>query len=113
MLAALTTALTTLVAGAPPEVIGAVAGLGLLSTLGSSLAAATSGPVDLAGRAPAAITFVVAVSGVSLAGISAAFWALAAGLVVQAALRPARNLNVAGTSPRPAEAANAALGVND
>ncbi|GBG36007.1 benzoate/H(+) symporter BenE family transporter [Mycobacterium montefiorense] len=113
VLAALTTALTTLVAGAPPEVIGAVAGLGLLSTLGSSLAVATSGPVDLAGRAPAAITFVVAVSGVSLAGISAAFWALAAGLVVQAALRPTRNLNAENTSPRPAEAENAALGVND
>ncbi|BBY24124.1 benzoate/H(+) symporter BenE family transporter [Mycobacterium stomatepiae] len=113
VLAALTTALTTLVAGAPSEVIGAVAGLGLLSTLGSSLAAAMSGSADLAGRAPAAITFVVAASGLSLAGISAAFWALAAGLVVQAALRPARNLNAENTSPRPADAENAALGIHD
>ncbi|OSC42965.1 benzoate/H(+) symporter BenE family transporter [Mycobacterium decipiens] len=95
VLAALTNTLTTFVAAAPAEVIGAVAGLGLLPTLGSSLAAAMSGPADLAGRAPAAITFVVAASAVSLAGAGAAFWALAAGLVVHAVLRPARNLNSA------------------
>ncbi|AKN15316.1 benzoate transporter [Mycobacterium haemophilum DSM 44634] len=99
MLAALTTALTTFVAAAPAEVIGTVAGLGLLGTLGSALAAAMSGPTDLAGRAPAAITFVVAASAVSLAGVGATFWALTAGLVVHAVLRPTRNL----TPGRPVE----------
>jgi benzoate membrane transport protein len=90
LLAVLTTALTTFVAPAPPAVIGTVAGLGLLSTLGSSLSAAMSGPPDLGGRAPAAITFVVAASGVSVAGVGAACWALVAGLVAQAVLRAAR-----------------------
>jgi benzoate membrane transport protein len=90
LLAVLTTALTTFVAPAPSEVIGTVAGLGLLGTLGSSLSAAMSGPPDLGGRAPAAITFVVAASGVSVAGVGAACWALVAGLVAQAVLRTAR-----------------------
>ncbi|MFI2707742.1 benzoate/H(+) symporter BenE family transporter, partial [Nocardioides sp. CER28] len=68
----------------PAGVVGAVAGLALLGTLGSALAGATSA-VD--GRAAAMVTFVVAASGVTLAGIGAAFWALVAGLVVRAVTR--------------------------
>lgn len=82
-LAVLSAALTSYVAAAPPEVIGAVAGVGLLGTLGSALSAAVA---EVSERTPAAITFVVAASGVTLAGVGAAFWALAAGLLVRAVL---------------------------
>jgi len=81
VLAALATVLAGVAAAAPAGVVGAVAGLALLGTLGSALAGATS-TVD--GREAAVVTFVVAASGVSLAGIGAAFWAVVAGLAVRA-----------------------------
>ncbi|HTU27995.1 MAG TPA: benzoate/H(+) symporter BenE family transporter [Solirubrobacteraceae bacterium] len=84
-LTAVTTALTTLLAVAPVDVVGTVAGLGLLGTLGSSLGAAIGDPQR---RTAAAITFVVAASGVTIAGVASATWALVAGLVVQRALLP-------------------------
>jgi benzoate membrane transport protein len=83
VLALVSTAFTTLVSAAPPDVIGAVAGLALLGTLSASLAGALSVPE---GREAAAITFVVAASGLTFAGIGAAFWALAAGLLVRGVL---------------------------
>jgi benzoate membrane transport protein len=60
-----------------------VAGLALLGTLSASLAGALSAAE---GREAAAITFVVAASGLTFFGIGAAFWALAAGLIVRAVL---------------------------
>jgi Benzoate membrane transport protein len=83
VLALLSTALTTFVSVAPLDVVGAVAGLALLGTLSSSLAGALSA---VEGREAAAITFVVAASGLTFLGIGAAFWALAAGLLVRAVL---------------------------
>jgi benzoate membrane transport protein len=83
VLALLSTALTTFVSAAPLDVVGAVAGLALLGTLASSLAGALSAA---AGREAAAITFVVAASGLTFLGIGAAFWALAAGLLVHTVL---------------------------
>ncbi len=83
VLAALAAALTTFVSAAPADVTGAVAGLALLGTLSASLAGALSAPK---GREAAAITFVVAASGLSFGGIGAAFWALVAGLAVRAVL---------------------------
>jgi benzoate membrane transport protein len=85
VLALLSTALTTFVSVAPLDVVGAVAGLALLGTLSSSLAGALSATE---GREAAAITFVVAASGLTFLGIGAAFWALAAGLLVRAVQRP-------------------------
>lgn len=76
-------AFTALVSAAPPDVIGAIAGLALLGTLANSLADALQEPED---REAAAITFVVAASGLAFAGIGAAFWALAAGLTVREVL---------------------------
>jgi hypothetical protein len=64
-------------------VAGAVAGLALLGTLSASLAGALA-PAE--GREAAAITFVVAASGLTFFGIGAAFWALAAGLLIRAVL---------------------------
>ena len=83
VLALLSTALTTFVSAAPLDVVGAVAGLALLGTLSSSLAGALSAAE---GREAAAITFVVAASGLNFLGIGAAFWALGAGLLVHAVL---------------------------
>ncbi len=79
VLALLSGALTTFVSAAPANVVGAVAGLALLGTLASSLSNALS---PESGREAAAITFVIAASGVTFLTIGAAFWALLAGLAV-------------------------------
>lgn len=79
--ALLSGALTTLISVTSPEVFGSVAGLALLGTLASSLAAALAGERD---REAAAITFVVAASANTFLGIGSAFWALFAGLAVRA-----------------------------
>ena len=65
---------------APEGVIPAVAGLALIGTFASSLRTALERTEDLV---PAAVTFAVVVSGISVGGMSAAFWALAAGLAVR------------------------------
>ncbi|MGB6180175.1 MAG: benzoate/H(+) symporter BenE family transporter [Rhodococcus sp. (in: high G+C Gram-positive bacteria)] len=76
-------ALVTLVAAAPAGIIETVAGLALLGVLASSLAACLR---DERGREAAAVTFVIAASGVTVAGVGSAFWALVMGLIVRAAL---------------------------
>jgi benzoate membrane transport protein len=83
VLALVSTALVAFISVAPPDVAGAVAGLALLGTLSASLAGAMSATE---GREAAAITFVVAASGLTFLGIGAAFWALAAGLLVRGVL---------------------------
>lgn len=76
-------AFAALVVLAPAGVIAAVAGLALLGTLAASLQAALADPHD---RIPAVVTFAVAASGVAVAGLTAAFLALLAGLLVRAVL---------------------------
>lgn len=80
-------AFTTFASSAPADVVGAVAGLALLSSLTASLAGALAADRD---REAAAITFVVAASGLGFLGIGAAFWALAAGLLVRGVLNSLR-----------------------
>jgi benzoate membrane transport protein len=70
-------AATTLVTVAPPLLIEAVAGLALFGALGAALAAAAA---DVERRDAAILTFVVSASSITVAGISAPFWGLAAGL---------------------------------
>lgn len=84
VLAASSTLLVTVVAAAPAGVTSAFAGLALLATLAASLTGALADPDD---RIPAVVTFVVAGSGVTFLSVGAAFWALAAGLVVRMVLR--------------------------
>ena len=67
---------TAFVAASPPLLVEAVAGLALLGSLAGSLQAALLREDE---RVPAVLTFVVAASGVSFAGIGSAFWALLAG----------------------------------
>ena len=69
----------SLVTRASPILIEAVAGLALIPAFGSAMLAAVQ---DEAERIPALATFFVTASGLSLFGIGAAFWGLAAGLLL-------------------------------
>ena len=79
--------ITGLVFAGPPGLLQAAAGVALLGALGSSLAGALA-PSE--GRESAVVTFLVAASGISVLGVGAAFWALAAGLVVRGVTLRAR-----------------------
>lgn len=74
-----------LIALAPVGVIPAVAGLALIATFVVSLRAALEERTE---QLPAGVTVLIAASGISVAGISAAFWALLIGLALRALLRP-------------------------
>lgn len=87
VLAVLSSAFAALVLLAPAGVIPAVAGVALFAAFGSAIQQAIDDPGE---RMPAVVTFLVAASGVAVAGVSAAFWALLAGLVVRAALHLGR-----------------------
>jgi benzoate membrane transport protein len=69
-------AATSFMAAAPPMVIETVAGLALIPSLASSLRGALAREEE---REAAVVTFLVAASGVSIAGIGGAFWGLVAG----------------------------------
>jgi benzoate membrane transport protein len=77
-------AATAFIAAAPPILIQAVAGLALLGAFAASLVAALS---EAESREAAAITFLVAASGLTLFGIGGAFWGLIAGGAVLALTR--------------------------
>ncbi len=66
----------------PKELIAAIAGLALIGTIASGLATAMKEDTQ---REAALITFLVTGSGVSLFGISSAFWGLVAGALALAA----------------------------
>ncbi|KTS70176.1 benzoate transporter [Microbacterium testaceum] len=87
VLAALSSAFAALVLLAPAGVIPAVAGVALFAAFGSAIQQAIDDPGE---RMPAVVTFLVAASGIAIAGVSAAFWALLAGLVVRAVLHVGR-----------------------
>ena len=74
-------AVVGLLAAFPRELVAAVAGLALLGTIAGGLAAALK---DERHRDAAAMTFLVTLSGVSTAGIGAAFWGVVAGGVAMA-----------------------------
>jgi len=89
VLAAGSAALVTVVAAAPPGLLEAVAGLALLGTLASSISSALAAAEE---RIPACITFLLAASGLSFAGVGAAFWALAGGILVRWMLKSRKPL---------------------
>ena len=80
---------TGLLTAFPKELIATIAGLALLGTIGSGLAAALK---DETHREAATITFLVTLSGVVIAGVGSAFWGVVAGalaiFVQQYRLRP-------------------------
>lgn len=69
-------AVTGLFAAFPKELVATIAGLALLGTIGSGLAAAMR---DETHREAAVITFLVTLSGVTLLGVGSAFWGVVAG----------------------------------
>ncbi|MFT4157465.1 MAG: benzoate/H(+) symporter BenE family transporter [Microbacterium sp.] len=81
-------AFAALVLLAPQSVIPAVAGVALFAAFGSAVQQAIDETDD---RIPAVVTFLVAASGISLLGVSGAFWSLVAGLLVRAVLRAGRS----------------------
>lgn len=66
-------------AALPRELVMTIAGLALFGTIGSGLVSALSREQD---REAALVTFLVTASGVTLAGVGAAFWGLLAGVAV-------------------------------
>ncbi|MEO1457982.1 MAG: benzoate/H(+) symporter BenE family transporter, partial [Pseudomonadota bacterium] len=79
LLAFAAAAVTSLAGLAPAALITAVAGLALIPALVGSLAAAFSEPKQL--EAPA-LTFLIAASGMTLFGVSGAFWGVVVGAVI-------------------------------
>lgn len=77
-------AVAGLLAAFPHELVAGVAGLALLGTIGSGLATALQ---DEHHRDAALLTFVVTLSGVTLAGIGSAFWGVVAGATALAFAR--------------------------
>ncbi len=71
-------AVTGVLQAFPKALIAAIAGMALLGTIGNALAAALK---EEPTREAALITFLVTLSGVVIAGIGSAFWAVVAGLV--------------------------------
>ncbi len=74
-------AVVGLLAAFPRPLVLALAGFALLGTIGSALAAATK---DERTREAALITFCVTASGLTLAGVGAAFWGVVAGALALA-----------------------------
>ncbi|MBS2539844.1 benzoate/H(+) symporter BenE family transporter, partial [Catenulispora sp. NF23] len=70
-------AATALLIAAPPLLIEGVAGLALLPALGGALTTALN---DTRYREAATAAFVTTASGITVAGIGAAFWGLTVGL---------------------------------
>ncbi|MBP3976629.1 benzoate/H(+) symporter BenE family transporter [Microbacterium sp. BLY] len=87
VLGAFSAAFATLVVLAPTAVIPAVAGLALFAAFGAAVQQAIDDPGE---RLPAVVTFLVAASGIAVLGVSAAFWALVAGLLVRTVLHAGR-----------------------
>ncbi|MDN6274319.1 MAG: benzoate/H(+) symporter BenE family transporter [Corynebacterium casei] len=75
-------AVVVIISAAPSEVFGTLAGLALVGTFAGSVAGAWKNPAEHS-RMPAAVTFIIAASGVTILGIGAAIWSIAGGLIVR------------------------------
>lgn len=93
MIAFFGAAVTGLLTAFPKELVAAIAGLALLGTIGSGLAAAVR---DEPHREAAIITFLVTLSGVAIAGIGSAFWGVVAGALALAVQQAGRTKASAG-----------------
>lgn len=86
VMAAFSGPLAALFAALPQEMVIAVAGLALLSTIGRGLHAAV---VNEAEREPALVTFLVTASGLVFWGVGSAFWGVVFGVTALLVWRPA------------------------
>ncbi|RYY91410.1 MAG: benzoate transporter BenE, partial [Comamonadaceae bacterium] len=92
-------AVTGLLTAFPKELVAAIAGLALLGTIGGGLATALR---EEPHREAALITFLVTLSGVTIAGIGSAFWGVVAGAVALAVQQLGRKSTQAGKAIAPA-----------
>lgn len=81
--------LVSLFAAFPKELIAALAGLALFAAIAAALTGAMAVPGD---REAALVTFLVTASGMSLFGLSAAFWGLIFGMVTHVLLSARRSV---------------------
>lgn len=81
-------AVVAIAGAAPAGVFAAIAAVGLMSSLVGSIQQAVADPGT---RIPAVVTIVVATSGLTVAGIGSAFWALVAGCALVALTRAIRS----------------------
>ncbi len=91
-------AVTGLLTAFPKELVAAIAGLALLGTIGGGLAAAVR---DESHREAALITFLVTLSGLTIAGIGSAFWGVVAGALALAIQQLGRGKPFAGKDIAP------------
>ena len=77
--------IVVIISAAPVEVFSSLAGLALIGTFSGSVAGAWKNPAEHS-RMPAAITFIIAASGLTIFGIGAAVWSIAGGLIVRGIL---------------------------
>ena len=98
--------LAAVAAAAPTGVFGTIAGLALIGTFAS---AATAALADAQRREAAAVTFLVAASGLSVLGIGAAFWALIAGGLVLAVTTFAFRRHTPPSRPSPGPVSSTAV----
>ena len=82
VLGLLCSVVVVVIAAAPSEVFSTLAGLALIGTFSGSVAGAWKNP-DEHSRMPAAVTFIIAASGLTIVGIGAAIWSIAGGLIVR------------------------------
>jgi len=87
LLAAIAGLAAVVVTRSPPVLIEAVAGLALIGAFVGAMRGALDAEPE---RIPAAITFLVTASGLSLLGVGAAFWGLLAGLAALGVARIGR-----------------------
>lgn len=85
IVALLSSAIIALLTALPKELVWALAGIALFTTIANSLMSAVQEDFS---REAAVITFLVTASGVSLLGIGAPFWGLVAGVVALIAMKP-------------------------
>ena len=90
-------AVVGLLAAFPKELVSALAGLALLGTIAGGLSAALK---DERHRDAATMTFLVTLSGLSMAGIGAAFWGVVAGAVTLAVQNWAPPRSAFGAPPQ-------------
>ena len=79
--------IATALLASPPALVITIAGIALMSTIVNSLSSALQSEPH---RLAAGTTFLIAASGLSVAGIGAAFWALVVGLVIGFVFKPDR-----------------------
>ena len=79
------TSITGALKAFPPELVHIIAALALLPTVGTNLAIATR---DESRREAAMLTFLITLSGVTVAKIGAPFWGVVAGIIATIILSP-------------------------